>query len=471
MASPLAKPPAFALGMLGVLALCYLPAITARYGFADDFAFLLESHQTFKWVQDSWNQTARPVGGFLTEWSFRAAGTIAGLAYLRAAALLLFLLLALLIYRHLLAFVRQPVLAALAAAFVCTQPPFQVAVGWACLWLYLIASLLSYAAYHAKRWLVALLLLYLALNIYPPSTMFLWFWFGVEAVFSDARLPVLLRRFLALLAICGAATVLYYLIYKAFGYHYPRSELATDFPRKIAWFLRTVLTTASRLQWFECFARWLPLSVWLIIMAGIFLRGNLSAWQAAGRLGIAMAAVWLSFLPMLAVRGWDAPFRTQIALTPLIGALLFLALWPILARLRIPERVRYVGLCALVVAGLVKANRNLVSHIVVPQSLDYMVLRGAITDALAAHKKMVVLEGTPAPKWPWDEFHLITSVMPHEYSMLKAMAMLIVQEVRPGTRNVPGDVLRVVPHGTPVPPAADTAVIDMQRVIDMLSAQ
>lgn len=467
-------PPAL---LLAVLVPCYLPALTATYGYADDFPQLLESLQRIKWVQDAWNQAARPIGGWLTEWSFHAAGSIAGLAYLRAVSLLLLLLLALAIYRHLLALLYEPALAALAAAFVCTQTPVQVNVGWASMWLYMIPPALSYAAYHAvlragggavvsrAKWLLlALLLLYISFNIYPPSTMFLWFWFGTDALLADISLARLLRRFALLLIACGAAGITYYGIYKALGYHHPRGQFTPDIVRKLGWFLRGVLPVAARLQWYDYAPAWLPVMIGVLVIAGIVLRRQNSILHRAVRLVLGAATVFLSYLPLLLLKEFYAPFRSQLVLTIYLGTLAFLSIFWIMVRLKTPVASRYLVLCALVMAGVVRGNANLVRHVVLPQSFDYMFLRGQLTSALAARKNAVVLEGTLPPNC-WDELCRVTSEMPHDYRMLKDMAQLVAQE----SPHAPGYYLQVVPHNTPVTPADSTAIIDMQAVMEMLN--
>lgn len=470
--------------LLMALALCYAPALSSTFGFADDFPHLMEAHNQVKWVQEFWSKAGRPIGGFLTEWGFRAVGTIAELACLRATALLLLLVLAALIYRHLLIWLREPPLAALATAFVCTQPPFVLHVGWASLWLYLINPLLSYAAYHAitrgeqgdyrrrAKWLLtALLLLYIALNIYQPSAMFLWFWFGVEAVLGDTKPRYLLRRFILFLAVCAAAATLYYGIFRLLGYHSSRAQFVLDVPRKLEWFLRTVMTTASRLQWFENVSRWLPLTVWLVIVPGLVLLRRNRTPDVLMKMAVSAASVFLCYLPLLAVSEYDVPFRSQLALTAYIGALFFVAVYRIMVRLKAAARLRYTVLCALVAVGLVKSNAILVSHIVLPQSLDYSYLRSALLDAIVAHKKAVIVGCALPPNWHWDELRLITSVMPVEYRMLDAMGFLIVNEIWRLRTPPPDDIVTVLPHGAPLSPPNDRVIIDMQPVMDMLSSE
>jgi hypothetical protein len=90
---------------------------------------------------------------------------------------------------------------------------------------------------------------------------------------------------------------------------------------------------------------------------------------------------------------------------------------------------------------------------------------------MAAHKKIVMVEGVLTAKWHWDELRLITSVLPDEYRMLSAMAYLITQESWHGPGPAPEYNIQAVPYGTAVTPARDTAIIDMQAVMDMLSSE
>jgi len=459
--------------LLAVLALCYLPMLTATFGYADDFAQLAESINSIKWLQRAWNEAARPIGGWLTEWSFHAAGTIAGLAYLRAAGLLLLLLIALVIYRHLLPLLRDPALAGLAAAFICAQPPFLVNVGWASMWLYLIPPLLSYAAYLAilrgGKWLLpALLLLYIALNIYPVSTMFLWFWFGTEVLLADTPPKLLLRRFMLLLVVCGAASVLYYGLYKAFGYHHARGEFVTDLRTKLDWFIRIAVGMASRLNWFDCWSRWLPLSVWSVIVLGAFLLRKEPLANVALKSGLCAALLFLCYLPLLVVKELDAPYRSQIVLTAYIAMLAFVAVLGILVRLNAPARIRYLVLGALVAAGLVKAEASVAFNVVFRQSLDYRYLRAALTRELPSHQHIVLICGVPEPNC-WNELCRVTSELGTTYPVLYSMAVLVARESWNGQGPDPAYKLHVVPYGTAVPPSQDTAIVDMEAATDILN--
>jgi hypothetical protein len=103
-------------------------------------------------------------------------------------------------------------------------------------------------------------------------------------------------------------------------------------------------------------------------------------------------------LPLLAVKELYAPYRSQSVLTAYFGALAFLAVWQILLRLRGPALIRYLVLCALAGAGLLKATSTPVAHVVLPESLDYVFLGGSLARGLVAHPQALIVEGTFPPE-------------------------------------------------------------------------
>ena len=469
--------------VLLMLILCYLPAVTSSFGYADDFPQLAESTNGVKWVQDAWTKAGRPIGGLLTEFSFRVARTIPGLALLRGLGLVLMLIIAAMMYVELKRCFKLPIRAALGAVFICSLPPFQVYVGWASMWLYLIPPVLTYLAY----WLlvraegasirlqvlfsvVSAVIVLVSLNIYPPSTMFLWFWFGVGVFAPEIGIRRILLRFMRVLVACGFGCVSYYVIYKLLGYSDPRSQLSMEFGKKMRWFVIDVLGTASHLQWFDSRTIWVPVAAWTIILVGFLVVCRSSRTRWIGGIVLSVALLPLCYLPILVVQEFEVSFRSQIALASFIGFLVCFGATNIVRAASRWQRTGVGVLALIVAAGLVKGNINLVSNIVAPQSFEYLYLKSNVVNGLRSGRKIAVIEGDLGA-WlshrKWNEFSLITTVMPSEYHMLGAMARVIARDAS-AEAGVPGTGYRLDILSRSQRPAADSYIVDMDAFAKML---
>ncbi len=178
-------------GTLLVLAVlvCHGAALAATFGFCDDFPQLLESISLEKWLVQAMVAAGRPAGAILAEYSFRVAGSIENLVWLRAISILLITLFGWMFVSHQIRLGMDSTAAAMASAFVCGVALFGVYVGWASLWLYLAPVVLSYFAYRWSGGLTvrragprsylaaaaAVAVLYVSFNIYPPATTFFFF--------------------------------------------------------------------------------------------------------------------------------------------------------------------------------------------------------------------------------------------------------------------------------------------------------
>lgn len=66
------------------LAVSYAPALFAEYGIADDYPCLQDATAGPEWMIPAMKRLGRPAGAYALFYSYRAAGTIANLRWLRA---------------------------------------------------------------------------------------------------------------------------------------------------------------------------------------------------------------------------------------------------------------------------------------------------------------------------------------------------------------------------------------------------
>jgi hypothetical protein len=85
-------------------------------------------------------------------------------------------------------------------------------------------------------------------------------------------------------------------------------------------------------------------------------------------------------------------------------------------------------------------------------------------------RESIVLIQVDQGKWlavnrHWDEFRVITSVMPLEYHMLPAMAALILRDSNAGQ---PASIV-AIPADSPIERRDETVIIDMAPVVGVVT--
>ena len=362
----------------------------------------------------------------------------------------------------------------MASAFVCGVAPFGVYAGWASLWLYLPPVVLSYFAYRLAGGLTfrgdrlrpclaagaAAAILYVSFNIYQPTTAFYFFWIATELALARESTLRVWRLLVSRLIVFGSAAILYYAIYRLAGLHHPRGELTTEPLARLGWFWTTVAPAAGRLHWFDTESLALPVLVFGLAALAFLLQPALAAGERLLRLLLFLLLLVIFYLPILVVKEYDATLRSQLPLAAILAAAAWLGASRLIRALGWAAAGRGL-LAAILLAALVQANRNMAGHIVFPQAFEYTYLRGQLHSLDPGTKAVFLLAPDTglwlAAKGRWDEYRLITSVMPHEYHMLNAMAALILRE-RPALSGVR---VEQIPPGAPLPAPGAGQVIDL----------
>ncbi len=236
--------------------------------------------------------------------------------------------------------------------------------------------------------------------------------------------------------------------------------MTTEPLAKIRWFWTEVAPAAGRLHWFDTERLALPAIVLGLGAVAFLLQPALAAGERLLRLLLFLFLLVVSYLPILVVKEYDATLRSQLPLAAILAASAWLGASRLTRALGWAAAGRAL-LAVILVAALVRANRNMAGHIVFPQAFEYTYLRGQL-HSLEPGTKAVFLLAPDAGQWlaakgRWDEYRLITSVMPYEYHMLNAMAALILRE-----KPALGDVrVEQIPRGAPLPDPGAGQVIDL----------
>jgi hypothetical protein len=410
------------------------------------------------------------------------AGSIDNLFYLRLLALVILVLLGWILHSHFVSLHIDSINAVFAAAFICSLPCYAVYVSWASAWLYLVPAPLTFLAYRAvgqglraarlRSWLLyatAVAILYACFNIYPPSTMFILFWITSELLMLPGSVTKHLRRYSATILVLIVALSLYYGIYRLTGYHHPRSALTADPIRKAVWFVKTVLPSSARLQWFDSDS-WMVVAVVLGSSTVAILTLPIGDWIERGvRLALVGILLPAAYLPILAVQEFDVTFRSQIVLASIIALASWLGLSRGLDRI-FPRSISVQAFLALILLiDIGKANHNLLRYVILPNSFEYSYLKSQMPHSISGRESIVLIQ-VDQGKWlavnrHWDEFRVITSVMPLEYHMLPAMAALILRDSNAGQ---PASIV-AIPADSPIERRDETVIIDMAPVVGVVT--
>ncbi len=322
---------AAALVVVGI-AVSYAPVVFAEYGIADDYPCLQDATAGPEWMIPAMERLGRPAGAYALFYSYRAAGTIANLRWLRALSVCGIATLALLLFLDLKRRSVPPFAAASLALIVATLPAFQVYAAWAQVWHYSFACALSYASYRmagsasAVRLVGAAAVLWLALALYQPAAMFFVVWMALDVWFAGDR-SLRANYWAGRLGAFFAALFLYFAVFRLAGTAGPRAQLATDLWAKARWFGLDVLPQALRLNWIESHGAFPPIVAAVAIVAGAAARvRRMKSFMALG------ALVVLSCLPNLAAAEMAAPLRTMAALSAILALLFWLSAAAIVRR-------------------------------------------------------------------------------------------------------------------------------------------
>ncbi len=370
------------------------------FGLRDDYANLREAHEEPGKILQFTASHARPVYGWLLQYSFEHIDEIAGLEWLRLAGAAGLGLAAAALFGLLLRVGWHWPAAGFAAAMTVLAPAAQIVAGWATAWPYPVAALLAlggFALANANRedypWLRrtgAVLLVTASALIYQPNSLL--YLVGIAAVLPVLRgQPPLARlRWVGVhLVIVAAGLAVAFLIMKlsyVAGVFTASNRIAfeADPVGKLGWFLREPLLNALNLLVLNddggATRTMYTVSAWitaLLLAAGLGVEG----WRRGGWAGgfwLLLLAILLptALVANLAAAERFATYRTIFALTAVV--LIFLTLsWQNLCSLagRAGRIIEVSGYSILLTMAIVVARDHAYFLIALPQGEELQILQ------------------------------------------------------------------------------------------------
>jgi Glucosyl transferase GtrII len=433
-----------------LLLAAYSPALTRQYGLSDDYPAVAKRLVGSTAERDNMLQGGRPTLAVVADLAFGRVRSVAGLRILRLVGVLGIALLACGLERALRRAGLAPAEALLAALAITTTPPFQVLAAWAVTFPYAFAAALAGRALlladgaraagpawrRAAEALTAALWLLLVVTLYQPAACFFWVFAAIALM--RPRATDRGRRLLAYGAISGAAFALGYLVFRASLVAFrqvgtdDRSRLVSDFGGKLRWFLLSPLTDALNLHALLP-SRALALAVALVLCVGLWRGADGRPARRASRLLLAAALLPLAYLPNLVVEESSSSYRTELALTSLVGVFLVLALAGLLGPAGTPmRRALPLLLGAWAAVGLLSAGVHVERYFAGPQAREraFILQRLAAAD-LDRHRSLYVipaLEGRSLAPALRKEFGMLTASL--SWAVLPEVSLAL-REVRP----------------------------------------
>jgi hypothetical protein len=471
----------------GGLFIAYLPAVATTYAYTDDYSHLGVWHGAAagKWadaIKLSVEQ-GRPLAGLITEGLFYLASSISDLWFVRLFSITGIILLGFAFHWALVRAGLGRRSAVLAVVLLLTLPAYQVYAAWAVLATAPYAALLGFiggviatdalvghkGGQLAMRLALAAVVLLAALLMYQPAAMM--FWVSVAVALVVPRVVSQPWRILGgCLVVAAVAAALAYVALELSlaisGWDASSRSALIEHPgSKASWLLYIAMPRALGLHYLGQYPSGaLGLAVASVILLGLALRARGDP-KCAIRLGLAAAAlVPLAYAPSLVVEENWATFRTQIALSTLIGLYFVVSVIEIgrftLERLggagpRVLRSARLVTTTtavAGVVLAIVAAHANLRHRFIRPETQELEMIRSQLA-AIPGRTVSRVVFRLAASSSNGDEFGFPSSAA--SWVAEPVVALVLREQGRLGrTLSV-----KVIPPWAPVPEGA--SVVDM----------
>lgn len=382
------------------LLLCYLPVVLGTYGCADDFCWVagalkhdLQHMQLLQFVQ------GRPAMALLFTTAFSPMSGVSDLRFLRLFSVVTMAALAFTVYKTMTAAKYSRFASICVSLIMCTMPPFQVYASWASTAFYASGALVAGLALHvAERAylkkeisskiglaIASIALLLSAVLIFQPSAMFYWVFAAILLLKPDMTVSDLLKRFVWYGGLCVVALGFGYVICN-WGRNYfadvcplphQRSHLTTHIKDKLVWFFTQPMTACLNFGWLFLNGKAaIAAGVATMIGMALYLRGKVS--DQVVKILVALSIIPLSYLPNLVIEENWASFRTECALSSIVVLYAFFALLGFRQTILRSIREPYFNalLASLTVASMAVAFSNVYTYFVVPNSLEFAILRG-----------------------------------------------------------------------------------------------
>jgi hypothetical protein len=436
------------MGIFLVLAVVYMPVYTGNYAFWDDYYLFGGEYFTNVAVRILSDVMARPLAAEMISrvgplLSFEH-GNIVRLIHVVSLSVLAFVLFRLLRKN---AVSRSNSL--LVAVIIFTLPTSQVLaaqvmVGFAVIPAMVVASLAALAALKGtaktdlRRALLnfyslsASALLVAALLMYQPAAMFYWVLVAVPLMFAAGHGEVRLPRVFGLYGIPFLAMGIYFIIglLKTENVPTPSSFYVFGLTRepveKIKWFISGPLGDALA-PWhvfpsvpFAYFSTALIVAGAAASLAMTIREHGAERFKSSAavillRSILVLSLVPLSFIPNIVSSGEFAPYRTMIALVPVVVLLLYWAVRELALLLpgRAGNAVLTAALALVALAGSYRAQENVNHYFVHPSTAEVRYIKDALLNSdLKRYESILLIPPEYSrvfPRTRFDEFGAITS--------------------------------------------------------------
>jgi len=448
------------------LLVVYLPVLTTRYAFADDYRLLSPQWTGFARADIG---DGRPLFSLGVSIAYRLAGGIRGVAALRLLSVLAIVLAAGALVVQLGAWGWGRLARVGVAVSVGAAPTFQALASqgfnFVAPWALVLALLAAWVVERSGGAWLAGALLTASVVMYQSATMLYWVVPLVLTVGSGQDLRELGRRY-RMAAVPGAAAMTVgFLAWRLGGLFFPRAaarqHMSFDLANKASWYWSTMLPRAVDV--FSFTGRTVVVVAVLTVVAlGVFVAVKGSWSQRAFIALLSLALVVVAAAPSLATGETWASYRSMVALMPYLLVLTALALRA-LSRAVLGPRGSMPALAVLgalfAVALGVRASDTVANEVARPQRRELGVVRSVLAAVPAGATIYVVpasWRDTLAHTVSYDEFGLPTSEHSGEIEPIFYRAA---GELRPQWR---GSVV-VVPSAAAAP--AGAKVIDMGAVL------
>lgn len=403
--------------------LIYIPVISTRYAFLDDynFVFLANQHEIPQ-LASGLVSGGRPLYALLSL-IFTFVSQIGNLRWIRLLSIAGIAALCMLFMKHLretTTFSRKISIAG--GMLIGLMPAFQVYASWAVTafdpWSAFFAGLgfraLNYDS--AQKWKASVLsvaFLVCAITIYQPSAM-MYFVFAGTAWLTAEKLPPL-KEVIRAVAVMGTALALDYAAAKLLPiilFHdstaYSRTALVTNIDAKAWWFLTEVMRDALNLP-YVLGNKLVAIFSAVFIASGFLIVMKHERPTSVARATLSILLLPLAYTPNLIVKEDWASYRTQVALTSLLVLYFIMALGAWLRLCRIDRFMPAFMFAAVIVCSWM-ARHTVETEFTIPQAKElhlvstYLSREGNLVGAKEIYIVPARWQDSLAPFVRYDEF-------------------------------------------------------------------
>ncbi len=353
--------------------LAHLPVLTTSYLRPDDYHHLYASilHSD---VYITLAIAQARLFNILHYYFFLLIGNIDGMWIARAVSLLGTILLAFCIFNLFRRYGENTFLSALFTLFITLTPAFREFTGFTVMYLAPWGIILAYLAFRCLEralelpqrqkifWsALAVFLLVLAYNIFPPSATFIAVFICIFLLYSKSAQK--LQNTFFFLLISGVGTITHFLIFKTYLVLLNMSPLARtglieNPTEKISWLISSPLYFALNLTNIPS-NKAIALTVLLVIILGLFLHLRDKKTDMSVSLILILLLLLFSYSSNLAFEESVTTYRTLAALTGILAVLFILGLKEVFALIRKQStklRLSYIVFGIMVLFSVIQSS-------------------------------------------------------------------------------------------------------------------